>query len=39
MQERLDMLGGSLETDGRDGFRVRALIPLRMHTGEENHHD
>ncbi|MBQ4303913.1 MAG: sensor histidine kinase, partial [Lachnospiraceae bacterium] len=39
MQERLDMLGGSLETDGRDGFRVLARIPLRMTTGEVENHD
>ena len=39
MQERLDMLGGSLETEGKSGFRVMARIPLRLHTGEVEKHD
>ena len=39
MQERLDMLGGSLMTDGNGGFRVMARIPLRLHTEEVEDHD
>lgn len=33
MQERLDMLGGSMTVDGSNGFTVNAVIPLRLHTG------
>ena len=33
MQERLNMLGGSMTVDGSDGFIVNATIPLRLHTG------
>ena len=33
MQERLDMLGGSMTVDGSDGFTVNAIIPLRLYTG------
>ena len=29
MEERLNMLGGSLHIDGNDGFRVRAQMPIR----------
>lgn len=39
MQERLDMLGGNLMTDGDGGFRVMARIPLRLHTEEVEDHD
>ena len=39
MQERLDMLGGTLSVNGNDGFEVRAEIPLRFHTGEVNVND
>lgn len=33
MQERLNMLGGSMTVDGSGGFIVKATIPLRLHTG------
>lgn len=39
MQERLDMLGGSMMTDGSDGFVLTALIPLRLHTGRGENND
>lgn len=39
MQERLDMLGGSMSTDGSDGFKVTATIPLRIHTGRGENDD
>ena len=34
MKERLDMLGGKMHVDGRDGFCVVAEIPIRW--GTEN---
>lgn len=30
MKERLDMLGGSLSVDGSEGFKVKAVLPLRL---------
>ena len=30
MKERLDMLGGSLSVDGSEGFKIRAVLPLRL---------
>ncbi len=30
MKERLDMLGGSLGVDENEGFKVRAVLPLRL---------
>ena len=35
MEERLDMLHGSLHYDGKDGFMVEALIPIRWGNGEK----
>lgn len=37
MQERLQMLKGSLRYDGSDGFMIEAEIPIRW--GEETEHD
>ena len=33
MEERLSMLNGSLSYDGRDGFEVKAAIPIRWGNG------
>lgn len=35
MEERLDMLHGSLAYNGKDGFVVEAKIPIRWGTGEK----
>lgn len=37
MEERLQMLKGSLQYDGSDGFMIEAEIPIRW--GEEKEHD
>lgn len=37
MQERLDILGGTLDYDGSNGFVINAKIPIRW--GTEDNHD
>lgn len=37
MEERLDLLGGSLSYHGEDGFAVEAQLPIRWGTEEKKH--
>ena len=34
MNERLEMLGGTLEYESKDGFMIHAVIPIRWGTEE-----
>lgn len=35
MEERINMLHGSLNYDGKDGFMVEAQIPIRWGNGDK----
>ena len=36
MQERIDMLKGTLSYSGKDGFLIEAVVPIRVMSEEES---